>query len=116
MTPFETTHDEINCVETSNVHRLVALGGIGGSVTCWDPRTRKQVGACDVSASGAEITSLGFDDASGLKLVAGSSDGFCSVFDLRSSKPLAVKEHRTASPSFPHGSLANASSAQIRRL
>ena len=102
MTPFETSHRQINCVESSGVHRLVAAGGVDGTASFWDPRERKQVGACDVAeamglSSQPEITSMSFD-GTGLKFLAGASDGSCAVFDMRSSKPLAAKEHPYGMP------------------
>lgn len=44
-----------------------------------------------------EVTSLAFD-ASGMHMVAGTGGGCVALYDLRSSKPLLVKEHQYGLP------------------
>lgn len=43
------------------------------------------------------LTALRFDDT-GLMCAVGTSSGLVAIFDLRSSKPLTVKDHMYSSP------------------
>jgi ribosome biogenesis protein ENP2 len=113
-----------NCISTSPVHAMTALGGDDGIVRFWDNRVQ-QGGAqddmnlnpfctLDVKSSTAgfgfydenallihenpnEVTSLAFDHT-GMYLAAGTKGGNVALYDIRSSKPLHVKEHQYGMP------------------
>ncbi len=112
-----------NCLSISPMHALTALGGDDGIVRFWDNRM-SQGGAMDdmnlnpfcsldVKSSTAgygfyddsspsygnpnEVTSLAFD-ASGMHIAAGTKGGNVALYDIRSSKPLHVKEHQYGMP------------------
>eukprot|EP00960_Hanusia_phi_P056273 763211-Hanusia_phi.AAC.2 len=109
LKPYSVLSPAINCVDRSDVHGLLAFGTESGTVECWDPRARSRAGVCDVAAKVGEkrgslvvreedesvegVTALRFD-ADGLSLAAGTSGGYTALFDLRSSKPLYVKDQQ----------------------
>lgn len=113
-----------NCITTSPVHALTALGGDDGIVRFWDNRIQQGSAqddmnlnpfcTLDVKSSTAgfgfydenamlihenpnEVTSLAFDHT-GMYLAAGTKGGNVALYDIRSSKPLHVKEHQYGMP------------------
>lgn len=102
LEPFSTQATAINVLKLNPVHNLLALGTENGTFECWDPRSRKPLALVDIkpecSESGSgpadvETTALAFD-IDGLTLAAGSSNGYCLVYDLRSARPIAKKLHQ----------------------
>jgi ribosome biogenesis protein ENP2 len=100
-----TCSNEINCCEFNPVHELFACGNTDGIVECWDPRTPpKNVGIlnCAIDSICADlktkcsITSMKFRD--GLNMAVGTSTGHILLYDLRSNRPLLVKDHRYELP------------------
>lgn len=73
-----------------NTHNLLAFGTSKGSVELVDPRVRSRVAVLE--GLQGEVTSLDFNPYTGLSLVTGTSQGVCSVFDLRRPVPLLRKE------------------------
>ncbi|CAD7704153.1 unnamed protein product, partial [Ostreobium quekettii] len=94
--PLDTASPAINACGWSSAHGLFGCAGSGGLLECFDLRQRKHVGQVDAAAvagaPGAELTSLCFDDM-GLQVAAGTSTGCVALFDLRSPRPLQVKDH-----------------------
>ncbi|XP_020112876.1 nucleolar protein 10 [Ananas comosus] len=92
----------INVVSRSNIHGLVACGGEDGAVECFDMRKKSSVGRISTAASpddiGQEVTALQFDESQGYLMAAGSSTGKISIYDLRMSNPIRVKDHMYGSP------------------
>lgn len=86
---------------SSPTHRLTVVGCTDGSLRFFDGREEKAnvlTSFINVSAFEAEeVTSLAFHP-SGYSLVAGSSKGVVSLYDLRSSKPLYRVKHRHELP------------------
>ncbi|KAK7807067.1 hypothetical protein U0070_011429, partial [Myodes glareolus] len=83
------------------------LSGIQqGRVECWDPRVRKRVGVLDCALSSVTadseinslptISALKFNGA--LTMAVGTSTGQVLLYDLRSDKPLLVKDHQYGLP------------------
>ena len=113
-----------NCIAVSPMHALTALGGDDGIVRFWDNRvpqgsTQDDMNLnpfcnLDVKSSTAgygfydnsallsyenpnEVTSLAFD-LNGMHIAAGTKGGNVALYDIRSSKPLHVKEHQYGMP------------------
>jgi len=112
-----------NCISISPMHALTALGGDDGIVRFWDNRVQhggaqddmnlNPFCSLDVKSSTAgygfyddsspsygnpnEVTSLCFDN-SGMQVAAGTKGGNVALYDIRSSKPLHVKEHQYGMP------------------
>ena len=109
-----------SCISVSPTHRLTALGGDDGIVRFWDNRVAQSGAQDDMNLnpfctldvkssttgygfydeSGArhyenpnEVTSLAFDQ-NGMQIAAGTKGGNVALYDIRSSKPLHVKEHQ----------------------
>lgn len=101
-----TTSAENNCCEFNPVHELFACGNTDGVVECWDPRAPpKNVGIlnCNLDSVLAEtnlktcsVTSMKFRD--GLNLAVGTSTGHIILYDIRSNRPMLVKDHRFELP------------------
>eukprot|EP00559_Dactyliosolen_fragilissimus_P002418 CAMPEP_0184864204 /NCGR_PEP_ID=MMETSP0580-20130426/14089_1 /TAXON_ID=1118495 /ORGANISM="Dactyliosolen fragilissimus" /LENGTH=880 /DNA_ID=CAMNT_0027362891 /DNA_START=49 /DNA_END=2688 /DNA_ORIENTATION=+ len=110
-----------SCVTVSPTHSLLALGGEDGIARFWDTRLSNDssispFSALDVKSSTAgygfydsnysahggginpnHITSLAFDHT-GLYFGAGTGGGNVALYDIRSSKPLHIKEHQYGLP------------------
>lgn len=89
---------------------LLAFGGEIGSLDIWDPRcvgaSSNPAGTLNVESilkshlwshslqltSGVEVTALRFDDNSGLNMIVGTSTGHSLLFDMRSSRPIHVRD------------------------
>ncbi|KAB0381346.1 hypothetical protein FD755_009130 [Muntiacus reevesi] len=106
LNPLQTDAAENNVCDINSVHGLFATGTIEGRVECWDPRTRGRVGVldCALSSVTAEseinslptISALKFNGA--LTMAVGTSTGQVLLYDLRSDKPLLVKDHQYGLP------------------
>ncbi|XP_078447931.1 embryo sac development arrest 7 [Wolffia australiana] len=97
LSSLNTEAPAINKVTRSSVHGLLACGGEDGSVECFDLRAKSSVGKIDACPS-EEVTALRFNDDSGFYLAVGSSTGKVLTYDLRSSYPIRVKDHKNDSP------------------
>jgi ribosome biogenesis protein ENP2 len=105
--PIPLSFSGCNKVCINPVHRLLACGGEGGVAEFWDARSKKTVSQQYVgqhlaeSSSNvgktSEITALTWD-TDGLSLGVGTKDGNVILYDIRSSKPLLVKEHQYGVP------------------
>lgn len=105
LNSLQTNAVEINTCDINPVHQLFAAGTAEGHVECWDPRSRSRVGLLDIGISGFDyqssdkvpaVTTLLFKD--GLTMGLGTSTGHVLLYDLRSTKPLLVKDHRYGLP------------------
>uniref|UniRef100_A0A6I8NIZ2 Nucleolar protein 10 n=1 Tax=Ornithorhynchus anatinus TaxID=9258 RepID=A0A6I8NIZ2_ORNAN len=102
LNPLQTDASENNVCDINSMHGLFATGTIEGRVECWDPRTRNRVGLLDCALSSVTanteietlptISALKFNGA--LNMAVGTSTGQVLLYDLRSSKPLIVKDHQ----------------------
>lgn len=113
-----------NCISISPMHALTALGGDDGIVRFWDNRAPQGSAQDDMnlnpfctldvksSTDGYgfydansmlsyenphEVTALAFNHT-GMLLAAGTKGGNVALYDVRSSKPLHVKEHQYGLP------------------
>ncbi|XP_061378229.1 nucleolar protein 10 [Danaus plexippus] len=106
LAPYVTKATEINCCGVNDEHGLLVFGTEGGHVEAWDPRTKTRQGIldCALHCSDADyknssvpaITSIKFNGA--LQLGVGTSTGHVLLYDIRSSKPLLVKDHMNEIP------------------
>ncbi|CAH4002596.1 nucleolar protein 10 [Pieris brassicae] len=106
LAPYVTKATEINCCSVNEEHGLLVFGTEGGHVEGWDPRTKSRQGIldCALHCSDADyrnstipsITALKFNGA--LQMGVGTSSGHVLLYDIRSSKPLLVKDHMNEIP------------------
>ena len=111
-----------SCIAISSTHSLTAIGAEDGVVRFWDNRTPVSSSPSNVhltpflnldvasATSGhgffdentnsgfpGEVTSICFD-SSGMQMCAGTRGGNVALYDMRSSKPLYIKEHQYGLP------------------
>ncbi|XP_013133465.1 PREDICTED: nucleolar protein 10 [Papilio polytes] len=103
MAPYATKANEINTCAVNEEHGLLVIGTDSGQVEAWDPRTKSCQGLLDCALHCSDaantlpaITKLKFSGA--LQLGVGSSSGHVLLYDIRSSKPLLVKDHMNEIP------------------
>lgn len=106
LNSLQTDASENNCCDVNRVHHLFATGTAEGKVECWDPRTRNRVGLLDCALGSLtadteidrlpSISALKFNGA--LHMAVGTSTGQVLLYDLRSSRPLIVKDHNYGLP------------------
>ena len=100
----------VNVLALNPMHMLLGAGGEDGAVELFDPRSRESLTAVDMAAAlagtghlaagqeaGLGVSALEFD-TDGLTFAVGTSSGHCLLYDLRSSRPLTVKEHQYSLP------------------
>ena len=97
-----------NCCAVSDYHQLLLCGTVDGRIEAYDHRDHKKVGTLDCALSTlgydietelgatAQITSITYKDA--LTFAAGTSTGHVLLYDLRSSKPILIKDHNMGLP------------------
>ena len=111
-----------SCIAVSPTHSLTAIGAEDGTVRFWDNRIPVGSSQSDLhltpflnldvasATSGfgffddttnigfsGEVTSICFD-SSGVHMCAGTKGGNVALYDMRSSKPLFIKEHQYGLP------------------
>ncbi|XP_047515668.1 nucleolar protein 10 [Pieris napi] len=106
LAPYVTKAMEINCCSVNEEHGLLVFGTEGGHVEAWDPRTKSRQGILDCALHCSDaayrnstipsITALKFNGA--LQMGVGTSSGHVLLYDIRSSKPLLVKDHMNEMP------------------
>lgn len=102
LNPIVTNAREVKCCEFNDHHHLLALGTLEGHVECFDPRVRTRVGILDTALSThiedfdikvvPAVTALKFRGS--LQMGVGTSTGHVLLYDIRSNKPLVVKDHQ----------------------
>jgi ribosome biogenesis protein ENP2 len=115
----EPSHVSASCISVCQAQPLAAVGCDDGVVRFWDNRSPDALlkpflkldvqsatagyGFADnVNEQGAyhnnphQITSVAHDP-SGLYMAAGTAGGLVALYDIRSSKPLHIKEHKGGS-------------------
>ncbi|GMS95578.1 hypothetical protein PENTCL1PPCAC_17753 [Pristionchus entomophagus] len=98
-----TDANSINCCQFSPVHQLFLAGTSEGTVEAWDHRDRKRVSILDTLPSiKDDIESLAQVSAlrwlSPLQMGVGTTSGHILMFDIRSSRPLIVKDQNNGLP------------------
>jgi len=102
--PWELNTDNASstCLAVHPHHPMTSVGCTDGSVRFWDHRTDRLTPFCTLNVHGStqtygygesstEITSLAHD---GMHLAAGTAGGVVALYDVRSSQPLFVQEHK----------------------
>jgi ribosome biogenesis protein ENP2 len=104
-----------NCIAVHPMHPCAAIGCDDGKIRFWDSRISAQqrttpfvtldvesavsgrgyASSMGYSSSAAAITALDWDD---LYMTAGTQRGVVALYDVRSSKPLFVMEHKHGLP------------------
>lgn len=98
MAPFETEIEGgVNAVRVAPLHSLYGFAGEGGAVEFWDRRQRQRIGRMELGATDndtgkIDLTALHFLP-DGMHWSAGTSDGRVVLFDLRSTRPVASRDH-----------------------
>ncbi|GKY97468.1 hypothetical protein MPSEU_000705200 [Mayamaea pseudoterrestris] len=102
------------CISISSAHPLAAVGSEDGFVRLWDSRAsdgglhpfmkldvQSATSNCgyadEYCKNPTEITSIAHDP-SGLFMAAGTAGGVVALYDVRTSKPLFVQEHKHGLP------------------
>ncbi|KAF4524319.1 hypothetical protein B566_EDAN005377 [Ephemera danica] len=107
LAPLVTEASEIESLTINSQHHLLLLGTKEGRVEAWDPRSKTCAGRLDCALSCAEYIKdqdVAFPSVSalrckdGLVFGAGTASGQVLLFDLRSSRPLIVKDHMYGLP------------------
>ncbi|KAM4770798.1 nucleolar protein 10 [Rhinophrynus dorsalis] len=106
MNSLQTDASQVNVCDINPAHYLFAAGTVEGKVECWDPRTRSRIGVRDCALSSVmphteiegipSVSALKFNGP--LHMAVGTSTGQVLVYDLRSSRPLIVKDHQYGLP------------------
>ena len=101
LAPYVTGLGDVTSLAVaSETHHMVALGGHRSAVECWDPRARSCCGLVHLPQSdngqSAAITKVSF--IGGLKLAAGTADGRVVLYDMRSTRPLVMRDHMYEKP------------------
>lgn len=102
LAPFTSQSLGLNACIVNEDHQLLMIGGSEGHVEAWDPRSRQKAASLDVAFSllqshqelkehQPQITSLAFRDA--LNCAVGTSTGHVLLYDIRSCRPLLIKDH-----------------------
>lgn len=108
-----TSEASSSCIAISPVHPLASIGCEDGFVRFWDCRVSGSlqpfmkldvqsatVGygyADEFCKNKAEITSIAHDP-SGLYMAAGTAGGLVALYDVRTSKPLYIQQHKHGLP------------------
>ncbi|KAK0429323.1 hypothetical protein QR680_011319 [Steinernema hermaphroditum] len=110
LEPLKSPAPSLTCCEFNDYHQLFVAGTEDGCVEAYDPRDRTRVAVLNCSlassaqpilsysygSSASEVTALHFKDA--LQLGVGTSTGQTLLYDLRSSKPLLIRDQMMGLP------------------
>lgn len=112
---YEPSTASGSCISVSPTHALAAFGCDDGVVRFWDNRSPdallRPFLSLDIQSATAgygyadqnsysnphEISSIAYDP-SGLYLAAGTAGGLVALYDVRSSRPLHIMEHKHGMP------------------
>lgn len=101
LAPLESISPAVNACGISPMHGMLACAGEDGVMECFDLRERRSIGSLDVgtaaNATGTGLTAVRFDQT-GLQMATGTADGKVLVYDLRSSRPMIIKDHKYGNP------------------
>jgi len=96
LSPLISKSPAVNVCGIAPAHGLLACAGEDGGLECFDLRQRDSLGWLDAAGAaggrGQSLTACRFDD-SGMHIAVGTSGGLVALFDLRSQRPLVIKDH-----------------------
>jgi ribosome biogenesis protein ENP2 len=96
LSPLISKSPAVNVCGIAPAHGLLACAGEDGGLECFDLRQRDSLGWLDAAAAaggrGQSLTACRFDN-SGMHVAVGTSGGLVALFDLRSQRPLVIKDH-----------------------
>lgn len=100
LQPF-TTDFTNNCVAINPEHYLISVGNEKGFIESFDHRMKKRCAVLDVHEGNEDVqdfqvTSVSYKN--GLVMAAGTSTGQVLLYDIRSRRPLIVKDHMNGAP------------------
>ena len=107
LNSYKTSCPALNCATLMPGHSLLMVGGQDGRVEAWDHRQKEAVGQLDcalscVTGAGQEVAKVPsvtcINPKDNLQLGVGTSTGHVLLYDIRSSKPLLVKDHMYGLP------------------
>lgn len=132
---IDTGIPELNIVEMNPIHELILVAGTSDQMEFYDPRDRTKAASIRLTESVSSIDSAvasrfseedleitaGKFDVDGLTFALGTNNGLVAMYDLRSSVPLSVKDHRYDLPIksihfHPKGQKIISSDAKIIKL
>ncbi|CAI5448458.1 unnamed protein product [Caenorhabditis angaria] len=105
LTPLQSTGTALNCCQIAKEHQLFVCGTTNGIVEAWDHRDRTLCGTLDTGSyinnmlgenEKVGVTSIAFSDP--LHIGVGTTTGHVLLYDLRSRRPLLVKDHNNELP------------------
>ena len=98
LAPLESQCEEFNVCGISPTHGLFAAASADGELECFDLRQRKSCGLIQCTdADEGGLTALRFD-SNGMNVAVGSEGGIVRLYDLRSSRPVRVKDQMNGFP------------------
>ncbi|KAL4527757.1 hypothetical protein Ndes2437A_g02896 [Nannochloris sp. 'desiccata'] len=96
LSPLISKSPAVNVCGIAPAHGLLACAGEDGGLECFDLRQRDSLGWLDAAGAaggrGQSLTACRFDE-SGMHVAVGTSGGLVALFDLRSQRPLVIKDH-----------------------
>jgi ribosome biogenesis protein ENP2 len=96
LSPLISKSPAVNVCGIAPSHGLLACAGEDGGLECFDLRQRSSLGWLDAAGAaggrGQSLTACRFDQ-SGMHVAVGTSGGLVALFDLRSQRPLVIKDH-----------------------
>eukprot|EP00080_Pristionchus_pacificus_P010929 PDM70949.1 nol-10 [Pristionchus pacificus] len=103
LSSLVTQATSINCCQFSPVHQLFVAGTSEGTVEAWDHRDRERVSILDVLPSiSHHIDGIAAVSAvkwfSSLQIGIGTTSGHTLIFDIRSNRPVIVKDQHNGLP------------------
>ncbi|KAK0399975.1 hypothetical protein QR680_003300 [Steinernema hermaphroditum] len=110
LEPIKSSAPSLTCCEFNDFHQLFVAGTVDGCVEAYDPRDRSRVAVlnCNFGSmaqpklsysyglSSTEVTAVRFKDA--LNLGVGTSTGQTLLYDIRSSKPMLIRDQMMGLP------------------
>ncbi len=95
LAPLELSAGAANRVAISTTTALIAAACEGGTVEIFDPRSRPRAGLLNVlgdRGGSCDALAVAFEEG-GLGLAVGTSDARALIYDLRSARPIATRDH-----------------------
>lgn len=97
--PLDTRQPANNVLDFSSDLRLLLCGSEQGVVSAVDVRAKpKPVARLEVDGGATGVTAMKFDENNPLSLAVGTEGGKVMLYDMRSSRPMRVKQHPHAMP------------------